>query len=108
VRIRQGFAETRQGILQAWLNAETTTLSVNGGPALDLSGDWTPPTRQSDASWAAFVSDDMGITLAAGQSLTFAFQIALSHPVPEVVGGSRPEVNPRGSQGIGTCTVTAA
>ena len=72
VRIRQGFAETRCGILQDWLNAQATTLSVNGGPALDLSGDWTAPATASDGSWIAFVSDDTGVTLDAGQSLTFA------------------------------------
>jgi hypothetical protein len=48
------------------------------------------------------------VTLDVGQSLTFAFEIVLSHSVPEVGGGSKPEFNPQGSQGIWTCTVTAA
>ncbi|HEX6700930.1 MAG TPA: hypothetical protein VF101_09395 [Gaiellaceae bacterium] len=106
VTIRQRFAETRRGVLVAWLNAQTTSLSVNGGPTLDLTGDWTAPEQRSDGSWISSVAHDTGITLGAGESLTFTFEIALSNPVPEVLGGAQPEFNPAGSQGVWSCTVT--
>jgi hypothetical protein len=108
VTVRQRIAETRRGVLLAWLTAQSTSLSVNGGPTLDLTGDWSSPGQQSDGSWLTTVDADTGVTLAAGQSLTFAFEITLAHPVPEVVGGGQPGSNPAGSQGVWTCTVTAA
>ena len=108
VTIRQRIAETRRGVLQAWLNAQTTSLSVNNGPTLDLTGAWTAAEQQNDGSWLTSVSSDTGVTLAAGQSLTFSFEIDLAHAVPEVNGGGQPGSNPAGSQGIWTCRVTAA
>jgi hypothetical protein len=106
VGITQGIAETRRGVLQAYLNAQSTTVSVNGGAAVDLSAHWTAPSQQSDGSWLTRVRYDTGVTLAAGQSLTFRFEIVLNNPVPEVTGG-QPAFNPSGSQGVWACTVTA-
>jgi hypothetical protein len=107
VTIRQGIAENARGAVQSYLNAQTTTLSVNGGPIPDLSDDWTGPLEMSDGSWQARVTYDTGVTLGAGQSLTFSFEIVLAHPVPEVGGTAGTQINPRGSQGVWSCTVTA-
>ena len=108
VTIRQGFAETRRGVLLAWLGAQTTTLSLDGGPQLDLTGAWTAPEQRSDGSWVSFAAQDTGVALDAGESLTFTFEIDLAHAVPEVTGDDRPLFNEPGSQGVWSCTVTGA
>jgi hypothetical protein len=111
--VRQGFAEQTRGVLTTFLGAQTSTVSVNGGPAVDVSGGYSAPAQQPDGSWASFVNSPTGITLAAGESLTFAFTLTLSHVVPEVLipplGGEpgKPAFNPATTQ-VWSCTVTAS
>jgi hypothetical protein len=108
--VRQGLAEQTRGNLTAFLNAQTTTLTINGGAPIDLSGGYESPTA-AGGGYVSFVNYPTGMTLAAGQSATFAFTISLSHPVPEVfnpaAGGDAGEpVFNSGSTTV-TCTVTA-
>jgi hypothetical protein len=107
VTIRMGFAEQSRGILQSWLNAETTTLTLDGG-SVDVTGLFGAPEQRSDGSWVSTASYATGITLAAGQTLTFVVQTVLAHPVPEVLPGSAgpPAFNPAGTQPPLACTVT--
>jgi len=84
VVIVQGFSEQTLGILTAWLNDQTTTLSVNTGATVDLTGGWSSPVQAPDGSWVSFVSYPTGITLAAGDSMTVAFTISVTHVLPEV------------------------
>jgi len=108
--IRQGLAEQTRGGLTALLQAQTTTVSVNGGSPVDLSGDWAVPTTPSADGWLTTVEYPTGITLAAGQSLTVVFTITVAHVVPEVLlpqlGGEPGK--PAFSEGTQTwaCTVT--
>jgi hypothetical protein len=109
--IRQGLAQQTRGVLTAQLGAQTTTLSVNGGDAVDLTRDWSAPAQAPDGSWVTVVDYPTGVTLGAGQSLTFTFTLTLDHPVPEVlvppVGGDagKPLLGAAGSQAW-ACTVT--
>jgi hypothetical protein len=112
VVVRQGFSEQTLGILTAWLQAETTTLSLNGGVPIDLSGGWTEPAQASDGSWVSFVTYPTGVTLGAGESLTIVLTMSVSHVVPEVFnpaagGPAGQPSNIGGSLGSTfTCTVT--
>jgi hypothetical protein len=108
--IRQGLAEDTRGGLTALLNAQATTISLNGGTAVDLTDKWSAPASTGDDGWLTTVEYPTGITLAAGQSLTFVFTVSLAHRVPEVrippLGGepAKPEFN-EGTQ-TWACTVT--
>jgi hypothetical protein len=110
ILIRQGLAEQTRGGLAALLNAQTTTVSLNGGTAVDLTDAWSAPTSPGGDGWLATVEYPTEITLAAGQSLTFVFTLSLAHRVPEVqippLGGepAKPAFN-EGTQ-IWACTVT--
>jgi hypothetical protein len=107
--VRQGFAEQTLGILTAWLNAQTTTVTINGGPAIDLTSDWNSPAQAGDG-WISFVSYPTAVTLGAGDTMTIALTLGVVHVVPEVfnpaVGGTpgKPAVN-EGSTTY-TCTIT--
>jgi hypothetical protein len=110
--VRQGFSEQTLGILTAFLNDQTTTLSLNGGAPVDLSGAWTEPVQAADGSWVSFVTYPTGITLETGDSLTIAFTISTSHAIPEVfnpaAGGpaGQPLLLLGGGTSTFTCTVT--
>ena len=107
--VRQGFAEQTRGILTAFLNSQTTTLTVNGGAPIDLSGGYSSPAAAGDG-YVSFVNYATGMTLAVGQSATFAFTISLSHPVPEVfnpaAGGPAGQPAFNSGSTTFTCTVT--
>jgi hypothetical protein len=111
--VRQGFAEQTRGVLTAFLGAQTSTVSVNGGPTVDVSGAYSAPTQAPDGSWSSFVNYPTGITLASGDSLSFTFTLSLSHVVPEVLippeGGEpgRPVFGSPATPHVWTCTVTA-
>jgi len=72
-------AKTR-GLVQTFLNAQTTTISVNGGEPVDVSADYAPiaPTSTGDLYFTR-VLYDTGVTLSAGESMTFNLVITLSH-----------------------------
>lgn len=108
--VRQGFAEQTLGILTAWLHDQTTTLTVAGGDPIDLSNRWSEPARTPDGGWVSFVEYPTGVTLGAGQSLTVALTLSVSHVVPEVFNpaGGGPAGQPVLGSGSSTftCTIT--
>lgn len=69
-------ARTR-GLVQNYLNAQVTTLNINGVVA-DVSRSYGPITKIPDA-YRTSLFYDTGVTLAAGQSMTFNLTIAVSH-----------------------------
>jgi len=108
--VRQGFAEQTLGILTAWLQEQTTTLSVAGGAPIDLSSGWSSPVQTADGGWISFVEYPTGVTLGAGESLTVALTMSVSHVVPEVFNPAAG--GPAGKPVLGsgsstfTCTIT--
>jgi hypothetical protein len=112
ITIRQGVAEQTFGILRAYLNAQTTTITVNG-TTVDVSGEFGAPEGPSVGKWGwtSWVNHPTGITLAAGESMNVVWTTTLAHPVPEVfnpAAGGQPG-QPVSNHGTVTysCTVTA-
>ena len=111
--IRQGIGEQTLGILNNFLNAETTIASVNDQQMFDVSDQWGAPFL-SGGAWFTFINAPTGVTLAQpGDSMRFTFALTLSTPVPEIfnpAAGAEPGKPLRNGPGLvcgGTCTVTA-
>jgi hypothetical protein len=99
---RFGWAALTYGEMQDFLNAQTTTESVNGGAPVDVSGGYDGPTWYPPASvWTSFVQYPTGVVLAAGQSMTFSVKLSLAHPVYD--GAT---LAPVGTVGVFGCKVT--
>jgi hypothetical protein len=100
--VRQGWATVTQGESLDFIHAQRTTISVNGGPTVDLSRSWTMPQLYG-GYWTTFVFYPTGIVLGPGQSLTFHYVGAVTHRIYDGVSFSGP-----GTQIDSTCTVTGA
>jgi hypothetical protein len=112
ITIRQGVSEQTRGILTDYLNAQTTTISIDG-TTVDVSDAWPAPEMRPTGDWSSFITYPTGITLAApGDSLSVVWVTTFAHPVPEVfnpaAGG--PAGQPAFNEGpvTYTCTVTAS
>jgi hypothetical protein len=107
--IRSRYAEQRRGTLTSFINAQTTTLSINGGPPIDGSTLYSAPffVPGSPSLWIAGFDTRTGITLVnPGESLTFHVTLSLAHPVAEVFNG-KPSIIGPGTVIDGDCTVIA-
>jgi hypothetical protein len=112
--IRQAIAEQTLGILNNFLQAQTTIVSVNDKQMFDASKQWGTPFLSSDGFWFAVIDVPSGVTLAQpGDQMRFTFALLLSTQVPEIfnpaVGGQPGQPLPNGPGLVfgGTCTVTA-
>ena len=81
VVVAQRWESKNVGLVQAFLNAQTTTVAVNGGAPIDLSAGYAPIASVSGGSYFTRVAHDTGITLGAGERLTFELVISFSHRV---------------------------
>src|SRR5262245_30202899 len=68
LRLRLGENSYTSGNLVAWLNAETTTVSINGGPVIDLTNNFNPITFE-DPFYVTRNFYDTGIVLQPGVSV---------------------------------------
>jgi hypothetical protein len=98
--VRQGWVTATRAQNLEFIHAERTTVSVNAGPIVDLSNNWTAP-RPDPQGWRTDVFYPTGIVLGPGQSLTFHFVISLRHRVFDGVSYGGP-----GAIVDSTCTVT--
>jgi len=73
-----GWVAKTQGLVQDFLNAQTTTVSVNGGVPVDVSGGYIP-IFPLGTDFATRVFYDTGITLGVGDSLRFEVAMSMSH-----------------------------
>ena len=86
IRIRNN--EVNLGVLTHFLNAQTTTLSLDGGPLIDITGVWDSPAPVGDGSWTSLLTYPTGITLAnAGDSVTATAIVSFSRRFAEVFNG---------------------
>jgi hypothetical protein len=81
VVVAQRWEAKSRGLVEAFLNAQTTTLSINGGAPLDISGEYAPISAAPGGTYFTRVAHDTGITLGAGDSMTFNVVISFSHRV---------------------------
>lgn len=80
VVVTDGWAAKSLGLTQDFLKSQTTTISVNGGPALDVSASWGAP-ESLPLAWVTFFSYPTGIVLGPGESVTFTLTTSISHRI---------------------------
>jgi hypothetical protein len=79
-----GWSAKNRGLVQAFLTAQTTTISLNGAAPIDISDSYGPIRQVPVPDGRAFASDvrhDTGVTLSAGQSLQADGTIVVSNRV---------------------------
>lgn len=81
VVVAQRWEAKNRGLVQTFLNAQTTTLAVNGAAPLDISGEYVPVSAAPGGTYFTRVAHDTGITLGAGERLTFKVVISFSQRV---------------------------
>jgi hypothetical protein len=69
-----------KGDLIAWRNAQTTTISINGGALIDLTNNFGPFTFE-DPFYVTRNFYDTGITLQPGVSVSIVYDLELLHQV---------------------------
>ena len=108
--VRNGFATKTYGLNVDFLKAETTTISVNGGPAVDISNLYGAPMQPNGGGWVSNTFYPTGVTLAnPGDTMTFTISVSLSHRFADVMADpGQPLFGGPGVIFSGTCTVTAA
>jgi hypothetical protein len=112
--IRNGWQSTVLGSQRSFLDAQTSILSVNDKPMVDVSDDYTEP-EQGPSAWTTWLRYPTGVTLTnPGDSMRFTFALVLDRQVTDTSDldgdGSIDPVVP-GHAGLsfgGTCTVTAS
>ena len=81
VVVAQRWEAKNTGLVQAFLNGQTTTLTVDDGAPLDISGGYVLISAAPGGGYFTRVAHDTGVTLGAGESLTFNVVISFSHRV---------------------------
>lgn len=79
VVVAQRWEAKTRGLVQTFLNAQTTTIALNGDPSLDISQDYDPIAPTSSGDYFTRVLHPTGVTLAVGESMTFELVLDLSH-----------------------------
>jgi hypothetical protein len=78
VVVSVGWATKNAGLAEDFLQTQTTTVSVNGGPVADVSSLYDKPAPFA-TGWATFVYYPTGIVLGAGETMTFTISATISH-----------------------------
>jgi hypothetical protein len=111
--------EVNRGMLQSFLNAQNTTLSVNGGPPVNVNSLYGPMFQNPDGTWQVVLTYPTGITLAnPGDSMTVTENVTVDRQVAEELNGpvgfadfgffpGPPLLSGPGLYASATCTVTA-
>jgi hypothetical protein len=105
-------------MLQDFLAAQTTTLTLSGGAPIGVSSLYETPSQASNGAWVSRWTYPTGITLAQpGDTLTFTITITLWHLFAEETNGpvgatfgfapGPPTFSGPGVYFTGSCTVTA-
>ena len=81
-----GWKAKNEGLVQSFLNAQTTTISLNGAAPIDVSDSYSaiekiPAGEIPEGGSVSRVRYDTGVTLSAGESLQADGTTAVSHTV---------------------------
>jgi len=79
-----GWGAKNRGLMKNFIQAQTTTISINGGATVDLSDSYGP-IEPDDGFFASHIHHDSGVTLSAGESLQVDGMVAVSNVVPDGV-----------------------
>jgi hypothetical protein len=111
--IRQGWVAANRGLAQDFEGAVTTVLTIDGANRADADDPGYGSLIGNPDGWTWRWSYPTGITLGAGDSMSFTFDWIVSHPIHDgiVLGGDhdmRPALGGPGSVFGGplACTVT--
>ena len=110
-----GWAAKNKGLVQAFLNAQTTTISLNGAAPIDVSDSYSaiekiPAGDTPEGGSVSRVRHDTGLTLSAGESLQADGTIVVSHPVVDFFDEAthRPVLFQPGHPNSFSCRITAS
>jgi hypothetical protein len=77
-----GWGAKNQGLVKQFLQAQTTTISLNGAAPVDLSDSYSAiEPRPDEEDFVSGVRHDTGVTLSAGESLQVDGMVVVSHVV---------------------------
>lgn len=79
--VTQRWGAKTMGLVQDFLNAQTTTIAVDNAAPIDVSDGYDPIALAADGSYFTRVFQPTGITLNAGESMTFVLTIELGHQI---------------------------
>jgi hypothetical protein len=111
--IRNGWSSTVFGSQRSFLDAQTSILSVNDGPMVDVSDAYAEPEQGPGQGWTTWLRYPSGVTLASpGDSMRFTFALVFDRPLTDNSdldgdGSIDPTTGHAGLQFGGTCIVTA-
>jgi len=77
--VAQRWGAKTRGLVQAFLNAQTTTIVVNDGAAIDVSGGYDPIASVPGGGYFTRVLQPTGVTVGVGESMTFDLLLEFSH-----------------------------
>jgi hypothetical protein len=111
VAFRVGLSWTNRGRTQSFINAQTTSASVNGTPMAGASSLWGTP-EPLGGGWVTFWSAPVGSLASPGDVVVVELQIAMQHGVPagkDPATGRQIFVGPGNvfPAGFTTCVITA-
>jgi hypothetical protein len=79
-----GWGAKNQGLVKQFLQAQTTTISLNGAAPVDLSDSYSAiEPRPDEEDFVSGVRHDTGVTLSAGESLQVDGMVVVSHVVAQ-------------------------
>jgi hypothetical protein len=112
--IRNGWSSTVFGSQRSFLDAQTSILSVNDGPMVDVSDTYAEPEQAAAGrGWTTWLRYPTGVTLASpGDSMRFTFALVFDRPLTDASdldgdGSIDPTTGHAGLAFGGTCIVTA-
>ncbi len=79
-----GWGAKNRGLMKSFLQAQKTTISIDGGAPIDLSDSYGP-IEDNEGGFASRIHHDSGVTLSAGESIQVDGTLAVSHVVPDGV-----------------------
>jgi len=109
-----GWGAKNRGLVQDFLNAQTTTISLNGAAPIDVSDSYgeikkLPQEIFPEGGFGSNVRHDTGVTLSAGESLQADGTIVVSHVIPDFFDDAhRPVLMQPGQAASFSCRITAS
>jgi hypothetical protein len=102
-----GWAAKKRGLVKDFLQAQTTTISLNGAAPIDISDSYSAIEEHPEGGFKTRVRHDTGVTLSAGESLQADGTVVVSNPVIDEAT-RRPVMFKPGEEQSFSCRITAS